>query len=123
MPSRRGGFDSRQVLWWNEATPSSATDPSRPCGVSASTPLCHGGRTGSTPVRGARTGFGSQVSVFKFQVGLFNLELETFETWNAAKHGTPTGRATKLKPWRVWVRLPPVLLVNASDGAGTPGGL
>jgi hypothetical protein len=27
-------------------------------------------------------------------------------------HGTPTGRATKLKPWRVWVRLPPVLLAH-----------
>src|SRR5262245_59966313 len=36
-----------------EATPSNETDPSRPCGVSASTPLCRSGRTGSTPVRGA----------------------------------------------------------------------
>ena len=39
-----------------------------------------------------------------------------------SRHGTPTGRATKLKPWRVWVRFPPVLLF-ASEGAGTPGGL
>lgn len=30
------------------------------------------------------------------------------------QHGTPTGRATKLKPWRVWVRLPPVLLQVSS---------
>ncbi len=28
------------------------------------------------------------------------------KTW----HGTPTGRAAKLKPWCLWVRLPPVLL-------------
>ena len=30
----------------------------------------------------------------------------TLKTW----HGTPTGRAAKLKPWCLWVRLPPVLL-------------
>ena len=73
MPSRRGGFDSRQVLRtrnsecgsenssafrdpnseFGEATPSTATDPSRPCGVLARTPLCHGGRTSSILVRGA----------------------------------------------------------------------
>src|SRR5262245_40257286 len=119
MPSRRGGFDSRQVLWWNEATPSDATDPSRPCGVSASTPLCHGGRTGSIPVRGAQE---TQVSGFEVQVGCLQLETRNLNL-KPRRHGTPTGRATKLKPWRVWVRLPPVLLDVASDGAGTPGGL
>lgn len=30
------------------------------------------------------------------------------------RHGAPTGRATKLKPWRVWVRLPLVPLLRAA---------
>src|SRR5579859_8221039 len=33
---------------------------------------------------------------------------------SARRHGTPTGRAAKLKPWNVWVRLPPVLLKESS---------
>ena len=31
-------------------------------------------------------------------------------------HGTPTGRAAKLKPWCLWVRLPPVLLRKTCVG-------
>jgi hypothetical protein len=33
-------------------------------------------------------------------------------TW----HGAPTGRAAKLKPWCLWVRIPPVLLAEALFG-------
>src|ERR1051326_7242492 len=43
--------------------------------------------------------------------------------WIDRWHGTPTGRATKLKPWSVWVRLPPVLLetrVGRRWDAGRP---
>ena len=39
------------------------------------------------------------------------------------RHGTPTGSAAKLKPWCVWVRIPPVLLrhqpVTPSDARWT----
>ena len=45
-------------------------------------PPCHGGDRGFKSHRGRLT------------------------TWR----GTPTGRAAKLKPWCLWVRLPPVLL-------------
>ena len=76
---------------FEEATPSNATDPSRPCGAV--------GAHHSVKVE-ARVQFPSR----------------------ALRHGTPTGRATKLKPWRVWVRLPPVLLecVGRRWDAGWP---
>jgi hypothetical protein len=99
---------------WNEATPSNATDPSRPCGVSASTPLCHGGRTGSTPVRGALE---FQVASFEFQVGYLqfetrDLKLETekarYANWKSDQAqtlesvgSTPT-RATGSRVGRRW---------------------
>ncbi len=51
-------------------------------------PPCHGGDRGFKSHRGRLT------------------------TW----HGTPTGRAAKLKSWCLWVRLPPVLLDYASVG-------
>lgn len=37
---------------------------------------------------------------------------------DASWHGTPTGRSAKLKPWCLWVRLPPVLLEQQHASAG-----
>jgi hypothetical protein len=51
--------------------------------------------------------------------------LATLSTWRSRVqipsralkwHGTRTGIAAKLKPWCLWVRLPPVLLEHASVG-------
>ena len=50
-------------------------------------PVCHAGEMGSSPIQGADT------------------------------HGTQTGKAARLKPWRcLWVRLPPVRLSRFPSG-------